>query len=75
MMTIEDIFETLLDGTKSQIEALAGSGVSCRYSEKSGAFTVFANNEEMRAHKVYDPPNCVKVFGPKHSFTKPAEVS
>lgn len=68
MKTLEDIFDVLFDGTKAQIEELAGCGASYRYSQGCGSFSVALDAEEIRAHKLLDPPACVRIFGPEHAF-------
>lgn len=68
MMTLDDIFDALFDGSRSQMEELAGSGAWYRYSEGCGAFAVGFDGDEIRAHKVFDPPKCVNAYGPEHTF-------
>lgn len=73
MMDIENIFNILLEGTKAQIGALGGSGASYRYTASCGVFAVIAGHDEIRAHKLFEPPNCVQLFGAEHVFRlKPA---
>ncbi|MEG0476634.1 MAG: hypothetical protein RR572_03070 [Raoultibacter sp.] len=68
MKTIEDIFDLLLDGTKRQMDELVGCGASYQYSPGCGAFTVSLAGDEIRAHKIYDPPDCVRFFGVEHTL-------
>lgn len=68
MKTIEDIFDALLDGTKDQIEDLAGSGAAYRYVQSCGSFAVSFGQDEIRAHKLTEPPACVRWHGPDHAF-------
>ena len=68
MRTLEDIFDILLDGTKAQIEGLEGCGASYRYSQGCGSFSVALGADEIRAHKLLDPPACVPILGPEHTL-------
>ena len=68
MNKIEDIFDVLLEGTKAQIDALEGCGASYRYSMESGTFTVSLGRDEIRAHKLFDPPACTRWRGFEHAF-------
>ncbi len=68
MNKIEDIFDVLLEGTKAQIDALEGCGASYRYSRESGTFTDSLGRDEIRAHKLFDPPACTRWRGFEHAF-------
>ena len=70
-----DIDDTLLDGTKSEIEALrcpdCGGEIYFRFSTSEssdlGDLRVFCNNcnQYEALHKIPGVPNCVKYFGKK----------
>ena len=55
MNKIEDIFDVLLEGTKAQIDAVEGCGASL-------------GRDEIRAHKLFDPPACTRWRGFEHAF-------
>ena len=67
-MSIDDIYETLIDGSRSDIEALSGCGASYAYSPSSGGFSLWNadRSEGIRGCKLFKPPNCAAVFGNEH---------
>lgn len=69
-MSIDDVYYALIDGTRADIEGLAGSGYSYEYGPDYGGFSIWNSDktEGIRCCKVFDRPNCVKIYGNKHTF-------
>ena len=67
-MSIDEVFDVLLLGDEASITHLAGSGVHYRYSPNTGGFRVRRGGEIVSAHKVFDVPACVAIFGDQHTF-------
>ena len=67
-MSIDEIFDVLIDGNDEAIEALAGSGARYMYSPKTGGFRARHGRDFVSACKVYFTPACVALYGNEHTF-------
>lgn len=69
-MEIDDILETLFNGTKQEIEKiLKEQKISYSFTDDLQAYTVKSNEtlEIVRGNKCHYTPNCVKYFGNKYN--------
>ena len=74
MMTFDDIYEILWDGTKTQIEALEGLDLAFEYTPSCCSFTIRYEQAMSREHKAFEEPNCVKIYGNQHIFKEGASL-
>ena len=70
MMPFDDIEDVLFDGSEEDMRGLSGDGrpISYAYRPSSGSFELAVGNERAKMHGVADEPNCVRIFGPEHTF-------
>lgn len=69
---LDDIIDILFDGSESQIRGLSAADcdgtLEYSYDPQHGAYTVFCGSEGQRGHGLITP-NCVAIFGNKHTFS------
>ena len=70
MMPFDDIEDVLFDGSEEDMRGLSGDGrlIFYAYHPSSGSFELAVGNERAKMHGVADEPNCVRIFGPEHTF-------
>lgn len=74
MITFDDIYEILWDGTRAHIEALEGLDLAFEYTLSCRSFTIRYEQAMSREHKVFEEPNCVKIYGNQHVFKKGTQL-
>lgn len=69
--SIEDIEDILFDGSADDMHSLSSCGVpvSYAYHRDSDSFEVAVGCQRAKMHGPCKVPNCVRIFGPEHTFS------
>lgn len=69
-MSLDDAYDVLITGSRAQIEELQGSGIGYSYSPSFGGFSIWTKDKKeiIRGCKLFDNPNCAKIYGNEHTF-------
>lgn len=67
-MSLSEIIDILLDGSKQEIEDLSQTAPSTYYQVYDNDMTVSYGIEMARMHGLHHTPNCCRYFGDQHTF-------
>lgn len=68
-MTHEELDDTLLFGTKTELEALNGANISYSFCNEYSSMSIYYDDGSIgRLHGLGVTPKCVELFGSEHSF-------